>query len=302
MIKEVCDAACLHIESIEAGLVLSVISCLIAWSVGFFRLPLKNLSEKPFISLKELLIGFGAFLGIALFIAPIISMLWLSYQSGSSISTIDLSKLDSVTHGWMNVMNLMLSALCLFTLVANFSIRARQSIWREKAFESVKHQLWDFTFGGLTWFIVYPLIIVVSQLISYIILLRWEYSSHLNQVAVKFLTMTTPYPYLLVITILLIVFVVPMMEELLFRGLLQTWLKRCFGTYSAIMISASVFSVFHYSSSQGIENIELIASLFVLGCFLGFIYERQQSLWASIGLHSIFNGLSVLAILFVENN
>ena len=57
------------------------------------------------------------------------------------------------------------------------------------------------------------------------------------------------------------------------------------------------FALFHFSSLQGVGNVSLILTLLVFGGFLGFIYERQSSLFASIGLHMTFNVASTLRIL-----
>jgi uncharacterized protein len=64
----------------------------------------------------------------------------------------------------------------------------------------------------------------------------------------------------------------------------------------SILLASLIFAFFHFSYSQGIDNIEVITSLFVFSCFLGFVYERQQSLWASVGLHALFNAISVVLI------
>ena len=66
----------------------------------------------------------------------------------------------------------------------------------------------------------------------------------------------------------------------------------------AIVFSALCFALFHYAPSQGMGNISLLATLFLFALFLGFIYERQASLFASIGLHMTFNAVSTFRILF----
>jgi membrane protease YdiL (CAAX protease family) len=69
------------------------------------------------------------------------------------------------------------------------------------------------------------------------------------------------------------------------------------GTKAAILLTSLAFALFHYSGSQEIGNVSLIASLFTFALFLGFIYEKQSSLFASIGLHMTFNLASALRIL-----
>jgi membrane protease YdiL (CAAX protease family) len=100
-------------------------------------------------------------------------------------------------------------------------------------------------------------------------------------------------PVLFPIIVILISIVVPVLEELLFRGCLQSWISQKLGKIKAILITSIVFALFHFSRSQGLSNLELFAALFVLSCYLGYLYERQQSLLAPIALHSIFNAISI---------
>ena len=118
-----------------------------------------------------------------------------------------------------------------------------------------------------------------------------------EQIAVKYLRTVAQFPLLFTVASLLIVFIVPIAEELLFRGFLQTWLKQKVGWGKAILITSIIFSLFHFSTQQGAHNLSLLSSLFILSCFLGFLYERQQSLFASIALHMVFNGVSILLLL-----
>ena len=90
----------------------------------------------------------------------------------------------------------------------------------------------------------------------------------------------------------------PLLEEFLFRGLFQTWIKKHLGVKAAILIASLCFALFHVSVAHGVGNLSLVPSLFVFSCFLGFIYERQKSLFASIVLHTTFNLVSTLRIIF----
>lgn len=297
MINNVCNVSCEYLETIQIGLISSCIALFVGWSTGFFKFPYLEPSEKVTISIWEVLLVFGLFLGVNLMLNPILSFLVLSFQKGEWITEINLATLDSHTHGWLNAMSIAMSTICILSLIAKFSSGSKYAIWRARAFGSVQQQFADYLIGASTWLVAYPLMILAAHVISYTIYLGWDYTSNLDQVAVRYVTMIASYPFLLAVTILLIVFLVPIVEELLFRGFVQTWLKEKYGTFPAIILTSLGFSAFHFSSSQGIENIELIVSLCVLSFFLGFVYERQQSLWASIGLHSTFNAISIFGIL-----
>ena len=113
-----------------------------------------------------------------------------------------------------------------------------------------------------------------------------------DQIAVLFLKMTFEKPGFLVLAMSSIVLFAPLIEETLFRGFLQSWLRRHLAPLPSIAISSILFTSFHYSGDQGASNISILSSLFVLGCFLGFLYERRQSLFSPLLLHGLFNALS----------
>lgn len=102
----------------------------------------------------------------------------------------------------------------------------------------------------------------------------------------------------LYVTILLTVSAVvlaPLVEEMLFRGLLQSFLTTLLssssrspvtGKWSAIFITAGIFAMFH-------GNWQHWPALFVLASCLGYIYERRNSLLIPILIHAMFNGFMI---------
>ncbi len=161
-----------------------------------------------------------------------------------------------------------------------------------------KSSLWfDATLGLLTWFIAFPIVAFLSQLFDLLLYLIFGLESY-EQVAVRYLKSTLASPSLTILALISILIIAPTIEEFLFRGTLQTYFKRKLGAKAAILLAAAFFAMFHYSPSQGLGNLSLLPSLFAFGCYLGFIYERQGSLLASIALHATFNLASALRILF----
>jgi len=92
------------------------------------------------------------------------------------------------------------------------------------------------------------------------------------------------------LTIVAAVVVVPVAEEIFFRGMLQPALQKWFGPWSGLLLCAAFFTGVH-------KHIYVIAPLFVLGVALGYIYNRTRSLAAPIALHILSNGLAVLTVL-----
>jgi len=108
----------------------------------------------------------------------------------------------------------------------------------------------------------------------------------------------TQNPSLFFLFLLTVSFVVPICEELLFRGYLQSFFKKKFSVPFAIIVSSLIFALFHYTGSQGAGNFVIIPSLFFLSLYLGFVYEKFGTIAAPIGLHTTFNFISTMMILY----
>jgi len=85
--------------------------------------------------------------------------------------------------------------------------------------------------------------------------------------------------------------VVPLVEEIAFRGLLYGWLRDRFQPLPAIAINAVLFAVMH-----GIPA--LIPALIVVGALLAFVYEKSGSIWAAILVHGAFNSAMTVGLYF----
>jgi len=89
--------------------------------------------------------------------------------------------------------------------------------------------------------------------------------------------------------IILIAVAAPFIEETLFRGLLFGSMRTYLGKWTAIIISAAIFSALHFDSIGFFPR-------FVLGIGLGYLYVKHQSIYPSIGLHGLNNLLAVVMI------
>ncbi|MBL7697712.1 MAG: CPBP family intramembrane metalloprotease [Chitinophagaceae bacterium] len=76
-------------------------------------------------------------------------------------------------------------------------------------------------------------------------------------------------------------------EELIFRGYVLRNLMKSFGKWTALVISAVLFSIVHYSN-LGIPALGLINTL-LGGLVLGITYIVTRSLWMPIFLHLSWN-------------
>lgn len=76
-------------------------------------------------------------------------------------------------------------------------------------------------------------------------------------------------------------------EELSMRGVSYRRMKRYWGKKTAMIFSALVFGIYHLNVVQGVYA-------FVLGLFFVWVYERYESLWASIIAHMSANLFVIL--------
>lgn len=84
---------------------------------------------------------------------------------------------------------------------------------------------------------------------------------------------------------------VPIVEEFLFRGFLQTWLVKTQGAVQGILLTSFFFALLHDISSFG--------PLLVIALTAGCIRHATGSLWPAIAVHIVHNSI-ITALLFVE--
>lgn len=88
-----------------------------------------------------------------------------------------------------------------------------------------------------------------------------------------------------------VIVLAPLVEELLFRVVLQGALEREIPAKWAIILTAAAFACIHQSADW--------LPLFPLALILGYVYYRRRSYVAVVVLHGLFNAVSLLAALFI---
>jgi uncharacterized protein len=100
-------------------------------------------------------------------------------------------------------------------------------------------------------------------------------------------------PYTTLLAFVIIGFLVPLAEEIFFRGVLYRWLRDRWGRNTGMIVSSMIFGVVHFELTSAI-------SAFIYGLALAWIYERLRSLWSSTLVHAL-NNITVLALLYFLN-
>jgi membrane protease YdiL (CAAX protease family) len=109
----------------------------------------------------------------------------------------------------------------------------------------------------------------------------------------------------LVLNLLSAAILAPLGEEVFFRGYTTTAWARAVGPRSAIIRGALFFSFAHIAtlfatsfSTGAAAAIAQFVALLPAGLALGWVFLARRSIWASIGLHGVYNAL-IVALAFV---
>jgi len=89
------------------------------------------------------------------------------------------------------------------------------------------------------------------------------------------------------------VLLAPIVEEFLFRGLLQMSLRRYVGPWGAVFLGGVLFAAIH-------QPWPIAVALLPLAWILGYLYQRRQSLLAPILLHMLFNALTLTLVVLAR--
>ncbi len=92
-----------------------------------------------------------------------------------------------------------------------------------------------------------------------------------------------------------LILLAPLAEELFYRGIVQTYLRKWVSPWGAIGITSLIFPMMH----GGLYNTW--PSLLFLSLVLGYCYERTGRLTSSILIHALFNATTVVNLLVFQS-
>ena len=79
-----------------------------------------------------------------------------------------------------------------------------------------------------------------------------------------------------------LVIAAPVLEELIFRGIMLDWLLRIYSPTKAVIVSSLLFGLIHLNPAQFVGGA-------LVGCFMGWVYVHTRSVMATILIHASFN-------------
>ncbi len=89
---------------------------------------------------------------------------------------------------------------------------------------------------------------------------------------------------------ILVGFVGPFCEEVMFRGWLLTRLNQQMGPWPALLIHSWIFAVIHMHGPS-------MLPLFFLSILLGLLFVHTRRLWVCVWIHAIFNSVTLVQLL-----
>ena len=146
-------------------------------------------------------------------------------------------------------------------------------------------------------FLLGPLVYFTS--LSALILLLFAYSAVLSKLHVNPVEGAHPIVPIItsskngstiVLAVLMAVVIAPFVEEIMFRGVLYSWLRSFCSPLVSMLLSAILFAGLH---PQGVIGL---VPLTAIGFILAFVREWRGSLIACMTTHACFNGVTLLLV------
>ena len=137
---------------------------------------------------------------------------------------------------------------------------------------------------GLVGFTTTMPLLIIASIVSNWLFARYQTPPH--PVLLSIVEMNTPFDRLLLLFETAVT--APIVEEILFRGVLYPALRQRWGVAGGIAISSAIFALVHPTLPGG------FLPLWTLGACFAFTFERRGSLWPNIVMHAMNNGLLLL--------
>ena len=222
-------------------------------------------------------------------------MLWFG---GVSMAVVLVQQLTPGLLGWQKIFrdHIVMSTGAVVTIATMMILAHVHFARRLKGFGlNIRTIVKDFFMGFVNLLAVWPLMmaaITMTMLVAKLISGQ-EYEMQQHQ-QLEMITEYTQLPLRIMIVFVAVV-IAPLLEEMLFRGFIQTTIRSFFGirnsAWPAIAASSVFFAIMHANPGHW-------PALFVLGVCLGYSYEKSGSLFRPIFIHLFFNALSVAIALY----
>jgi membrane protease YdiL (CAAX protease family) len=215
-----------------------------------------------------------------------------------STAVIIVQKLTPDLSGWQEIFrdHIVMSLGAIATIAIMMFLAHVHFSRRLKGFGlNIRTIVKDFFMAIVNLLAVWPLILAAVTITIFFVKLfsGQEYQMQQHQQ----LEMVTEYPQLplRIMIVFVAVVIAPLLEEMIFRGFVQTTIRSFINirnsAWPAIAASSVFFAIMHADPAHW-------PALFVLGVCLGYSYEKSGSLFRPIFIHLFFNASSVATALY----
>jgi uncharacterized protein len=169
-------------------------------------------------------------------------------------------------------------AIILLLGVYLIALRPKQLSWSEVGVKAFNVKDWKIIF-------IYSVILLVGAVIIVVLTSfignSWENSkTESMQQNATFFTILLAFISAAIIS--------PIYEEIFYRGFLYRWLRTRIGLTGSLLLSSLIFTIIH------IPTYNVMPVNFFSGILFALAYERTNSIWPSVLIHGLTNGIMVL--------
>ena len=227
---------------------------------------------------------------------PLVPM--LLWFGGVAIAVVVVQKLTPNLSGWQDLFrdHIVMSIGAVATIAAMLFLAHFHFARGLKGFGlNVKTIVKDFFMAIFNLWAIWPLILAAVTVTIFFAKLFSGQDYQMQQH--EQLEMITEYPQLplRIMIVFVAIVIAPLLEEMLFRGFVQTTIRSFINirnsAWPAIAASSVFFAIMHADPAHW-------PALFVLGVCLGYSYEKSGSLFRPIFIHLLFNAASVTIVLY----
>lgn len=173
-------------------------------------------------------------------------------------------------------------SVLLFLSIFLFGVLPAKLSWAEFGFRPTS-SIWLGLGAVLAIVFLFVRLAIVLAIVAVVVLVSPDFTDMVNSIETR-AELLAPESSLLVTfaLIILVSVVVPIVEEMVFRGVLYRWLRGRMTFWVASSVSALIFGLFHF------QPLVVVAAA-LMGFPLAWLYERTGSLWPCIVMHAVTN-------------
>lgn len=223
----------------------------------------------------------------------ILTVIWTAIYLGNAISP-DVTETSGRTLGETDNMFLIGALVISFVGFMGsayfFGIRNHPKKWQSVGFKavSVKWILASIAIGVLFMPLNIGITVTLTEMLdlSALIAEPTDDPDNPDSLSAEEMIIEESTPTELIVLFILAAILIPIAEEVFFRGILYRWLRVRAGLWMGLGISAVVFGSLHLGPQ--------VLSISILGAIMAVVYERSKSLWTAITIHATNNALALI--------